>query len=381
MSNSSSVANLGPDFDPYEQLITIFNKNGSNVTVPLSQLDVYVQYNVRICINYGCQLGASLVLFVILLLLTQREKRGSSVFLLNAMALVFNIIRLVFQTVHFDTGFEKIYPYFTFDYSAVETGAYVVSIFSTVFTSLLVVCIQLSLMLQTQVVCSTLRRRYRVALIGLSSIVALIPIGFRFGWMVMNCIYIMNAAYMSAIWWLESAANITITISICFFCAVFVTKLGFAIRQRKRLGVREFGPMKVIFISGCQTLTIPAIFSIVQYQVVVPELASNLLTLVTISLPLSSIWAGAALDRRGTNSTTAPRRNLWKSLAFGEDSTLKGTVVSEQTSSSMSPSSAAKTLCYADRPYKPSQDSDTPFGITIEHDISIDSIRRDPSIV
>lgn len=381
MSDSSSNASPGIDFDPYEQPITIFYRNGSNVTVPLSYIDEFVTYNVRICINYGSQLGASIVLFVILLLLTQREKRGSSVFLINALALIFNIIRLIFQTVHFDTGFEKIYPYFTFDYSSVEPGAYAVSIISTIFTTLLVICIQLSLMLQTHVVCSTLRRQYRVALVGLSCMVALVPIGFRCGWMVMNCIYIMNAAYMEDIWWLESAANITITISICFFCAVFVTKLGFAIRQRKRLGVREFGPMKVIFICGCQTLVIPAIFSIIQYLVVVPELSSNLLTLVAISLPLSSIWAGAALDRRGTNSTSAPRRNLWKKLAYGVDSTLKGTSPSKQMSSSVTPSSAAETLCYADHPSKPSQDSETPFGIAVEHDISIDSIRRDPSIV
>ncbi|OQE15297.1 hypothetical protein PENSTE_c029G06611 [Penicillium steckii] len=377
-----STLDLGANFDPYEQPITILNKDGSNVTVALSDIDTYVQYNVRVCINYGSQLGASIVLFVILLLLTQREKRGSSVFLLNASALLFNIIRLVFQTVHFDTGFEKIYPYFTYDYSSVETGAYAVSILSTVFSTLLVVCIQISLMLQTQVVCSTLRRRYRVALIGVSSLVALVPIGFRCGWMVMNCIYIMRVAYMEAIWWLESATNITITISICFFCTVFVTKLGFAIRQRKRLGVREFGPMKVIFICGCQTLTIPAIFSIIQYLVVVPELNSNILTLVTISLPLSSIWAGAALDIRGTNSTVPPRRNLWRSLAFGVETTLKGTLPSKQMSSSMTPSSAAETLCYADHPTSnSSQDSDAPIGIAIEHDISINSIRRDHSIV
>lgn len=369
-------------FDYYEQNITLLSKSGVNYTVPLSEIDTFVQYNVRVCINYGCQLGASVVLIIILLLLTQREKRGSAVFLLNALALLFNIIRLVFQVVHFETGFEKIYPYFTYDYSAVETGAYVVSIFSTVFSTLLVICIQISLMLQTQVVCASLRRRYRVALLGFSFVVALVPIGLRFGWMVMNCIYIMNVAYMSPIWWLESATNIAITISICFFCTVFVTKLGFAIRQRRRLGVRDFGPMKVIFVCGCQTLTIPAIFSIVQYLVVVPELNSNILTLVTISLPLSSIWAGAALDARGTNSTSAPRRNLWRALIFTADNTTKRTVPTKQISSSMSPSSAAETLCYSEHPAsKPSQDCNAPFEIAVEHDISIDSIRQNHSIV
>ncbi|KAJ5111580.1 hypothetical protein N7532_002115 [Penicillium argentinense] len=370
------------NFDPYQQNITIRRADGLPLVVPLVELDSFVQYNVRICINYGSQLGASLVLFVILLLLTRQEKRGSAVFTLNSLALLFNIIRLFFGVLHFDTGFEKIYPYFTYDYSAVETGAYVVSIFTTVFSTLLVVCIEISLVLQTQVVCATLRRRCRVVLLGLSILVALVPIGFRFGWMIMNCIYILNIDYMDSIWWLESATSNVITTSICFFCAIFVTKLGYAIRQRNRLGVRDFGPMKVIFVCGCQTMTIPAIFSILQYRVTVPELQTNVLTLVTISLPLSSLWATAALEQRGPGSASSPRRNLWKALAFGVDSTIKGSLPSRNMSTSMTPSSAAETLCYAAHPAsKRSEESEAPFGIAVEHDICINSIRREHSVV
>ena len=367
--------------DPNTQQVTFHYSNGEPFNVSVSDLDEFVQYNVRVCINYGSQLGASIVLLVILLLLTRREKRTSSVFLLNVLALFFNITRLLFEVIHFTTGFEKVYPYFSYDYSYVKRSAYVISILSVVLETLLVISVEVSLVLQVQVVCATLRRRYRRALLAVSIMMALVPIGFRVGWMVMNNIYIMMVADMTPIWWLESATNIVITISICFFCTVFVSKLGYAIKQRKRLGVRDFGPMKVIFVCGCQTLTIPALFSILQYCVVVPELSSNVLTLVTISLPLSSIWAGVALEnlQRTVSTEPGPRRNLWQKLAFGADSIMRSKPVTTELTSS----TAAQTLCYSGQAgSKVSEDSDMPLGIAVEHDISVTtSMARNDSVV
>lgn len=377
-----------PGFDLFRQSFNLSYPDGQPFTVGVTDVDVFIQYNIRICINYGSQFGASIVLFVLLLLLTRREKRASSVFLLNSSALLFNIIRLILQLIHFTTGFEHFYPYFSLDYSNVPRSAYAISITGSVFESLVVACIEASLVVQVKVVCATIRRRYRWPLLALSIAVALATIAFRLAWMVENCIAIMEVSYMNTIWWLESACNIVITVSVCFFCAVFVTKLGFALRQRHRLGVRDFGPMKIIFVCGCQTLTIPAVFSITQYFVVFPELSSNLLTLVAISLPLSSIWAGSNLDQ-GRHHETQPlhRRNLWHGLAFGIGGTTLNHTASEKhmTTSTMTASTAAQTLCYSDQPLsmlsKGSHDSMDPHGICVEHDISIDSVQRKHSMV
>lgn len=366
---------MPPNFDPYTQNITFYTPEGRQVETNLYYIDWFYQYDIRLCINYGTQLGASTVLFVLLLLLTHSDKRGSAVFILNGVALMFNILRLLFEVIHFTTGFEKVYPFFSGDYSAVKPSAYGISIVSVVFQTLLVICIMTSLVMQVHVVCATLRRRYRRPLLGLSIIMAFVPIGFRMGFMVENCIAIVKVAYMTDIWWLESATNIVITISICFFCAVFVTKLGYAIRQRRRLGVRDFGPMKVIFVCGCQTMTIPALFAILQYFSSVPELSSNVLTLVTISLPLSSIWAGVVLESsRRMDSTRRPPRNLWRALAFG----VSRTQTTEPSTTEMTTTACTgQTLCYSG-PHmtKHSQDSETPLGISVEHDISVKRSRQ-----
>jgi pheromone alpha factor receptor len=203
--------------------------------------------------------------------------------------------------------------------------------------------------------------------------------------MVENSIAIIKVVYMESIWWIESATNVTLTVSICFFCVIFVTKLGFAIKQRRQLGVREFGPMRIIFIMGCQTMVVPAIFSITQYYIIVPELASNVLTLVAISLPLSSIWAGAALEQsRPPRSQDARRRNLWRVLAGGANSTLSPTTKDGPTD--LTAIAAAQTLCYSDgtvnkRGSGNSRDTDAFYGIAVEHDISVDRVQRNHSLV
>ncbi|EKV16094.1 Pheromone receptor 2 [Penicillium digitatum] len=373
-----------PPFDPYTQNVTFRLGDGTKFPVSVQALDVFVMYNVRVCINYGCQFGASFTLLVILLLLTQSDKRRSAVFILNGLALFLNSGRLLFQVIHFSTGFEKVYPYVSGDYSSVPWSAYAISIVAVVLTTLVIVCIEVSLVIQVHVVCSTLRRRYRHSLLVLSILVALVPIGFRSAWMVVNCNAIVTLNYMSNIWWIESATNICVTISICFFCVIFVTKLGFAIKQRRRLGVREYGPMKVIFVMGCQTMVVPAIFSIIQYYIIVPELASNVVTLVVISLPLSSIWAGAALEhsRRSRSQDHQRRRNLWRALVGGAESVLSPT---KDSPTSLSAMTAAQTLCYSDHtmskgPHN-SRDTDAFYGIAVEHDILINRAQKNTSIV
>ncbi|KAJ5861878.1 Fungal pheromone mating factor STE2 GPCR [Penicillium soppii] len=372
-------------FDPYTQNVTIRLQDGSPLEVPMEQLNIFVQYNVRVCINYGCQFGASLTLLVILVLLTHADKRSSAVFVLNGLALFFNTLRLLFQLTHFETDFEKVYQYFSGDYSSVPTSAYAISILSVIFLSIAIVCIEISLVLQLHVVCSTLRRRYRRPLLVFSILVAMVPIAFRFMFMVVNCKLIISLDYMGSLWWVESATNVSLTVSICFFCVVFVVKLGFAIRQRRQLGVREFGPMKVIFVMGCQTMIAPAIFSIAQYYIIVPELNSNVVTLVVISLPLSSIWAGAALEKsRRLNTREHNRRNFWRSLAGGADSPT--TTTSKDSPTSLSSMGAAQTLCYSDhiataKGSPTSRDSDAFYGIAVEHDISVDRIQKKRSLV
>ncbi|GLA03005.1 hypothetical protein AnigIFM60653_002576 [Aspergillus niger] len=374
--------------DPFAQNVTFHTGDGTPFEVNVQEIDTFLQYCIQICTNYGAQLGASIVLFVILLLLTRPEKRSSSVFILNCAALLSNVGRLFCQILYFTTDFVRVYAYFSGDFSRVPTSAYANSVIAVVFYTILVICIEASLVLQVQVICANLGRVYRQILLSLSIVVALIPVGFRMAMMVENAIAIMAAESSIPLIWLQSAENITATISICFFSAIFVAKLGFAIRQRRRLGVRDFGPMKVIFIMGCQTLVIPATFSIIHYIAAVPALSSNVATLVTISLPLSSIWAGVALTKvssgAGTGSGTgsgSSGRNLWNVLSFPVWDSRNTT---STTTSSSTPTVNPVSTCYADNGSSKQckqQTNTEEVGITVEHEISVQSSKREKDMV
>ncbi len=90
-----------------------------------------------------------------------------------------------------------------------------------------------------------------------STLVASIAVGFRAGLVAENIKSIVKADNFDRFKWLASATNITTTISVCVFCAMFVAKLGVAMKERKKLGIKQFGPMRVLFIMGCQTMFIP----------------------------------------------------------------------------------------------------------------------------
>jgi len=243
--------------DPFHQTFSFVLGDGTPLNITMDDLNDHVQYNVQICINYASQLGACLMLFVVLLLLTKPDKRYSPVFLLNTVSLFINVCRMFCMITYFTSAWANQYAYFAQDYSRVPRADYATSIAGVVLTLLLLICVETSLILQSQVVCTTLRPLYRRALLAASLAVALVAIGFRFAVVVTASEFILGAKNYTPFVWLQSATIIAITTSICFFCAVFVTKLAFAIHQRRSLGLKQFGPMQIIFIMGCQTLFVP----------------------------------------------------------------------------------------------------------------------------
>ncbi|KAL8826600.1 MAG: hypothetical protein Q9170_007338 [Blastenia crenularia] len=267
-----------------------------NVTIP--ELDDFILYSVQISINYAASLGASLLFFIVLLLLTKPDKRKSPVFVMNAVALILNFLRTLLHCLYFTGPFSETYAYFSVDYSRVSRSDYASQVAITVITWLLLVCVEASLLLQARVVCVTLREGLKRLIFTFSIMIAGLALAFRLALCVENSKLILGLDPEFSLRWLASATNITTSVSICWFCAVFVVKLGFALDQRRKLNVGAFGPMQIIFIIGCQTLIIPAIFSVIEYFVPLPSMDSNVLSLVTIFLPLSSLWASSSVDNR-----------------------------------------------------------------------------------
>ena len=216
------MANSSTDY--FGQIISIISPGGP-IEIPLPEIDEWNLYNVQVSINYGSQIGASIVTLIALIILSKPEKRFSTIMILNTLSLVFNIIRNVLQSLYFTGPFVDIYARYSGDFDRVGTGDTATSVTATVFTLLLQISVEFSLYLQVRVVCVTLRELYRHLLLALSGIIALLAIGFRFAYVVKNDERIVARIPSIDLLSLGSATNITTCISILWFCAVFAARL------------------------------------------------------------------------------------------------------------------------------------------------------------
>lgn len=257
MSDKASEMALPPNFNPYTQNFTLLLPNGTEFIADMGQVDWLRQWGIRLAINYGTQIGASVLLLVVLIVLTRREKRKSAIFIMNAMCLVINTIRSIVQCLYLTSNWFNPYSLLSGDFDSVNSSDLAKTVAGNTLNLILYICIMASLSLQVWVVCITTQKFRRFLIMGLTTAVALVAIGFRFAITVISNQQSMKKLSMEQYDHLLTKTTIVTTLAIWTYCCVFTFKLGFALLQRKRLGMTQFGPMQIIFIMGCQTMVIP----------------------------------------------------------------------------------------------------------------------------
>ncbi|KAL8957408.1 MAG: hypothetical protein Q9193_005311 [Seirophora villosa] len=345
-----------PAFDPFSQSFTLLSGDGMAINITIPELDAFILYSVQISINHAAQLGASLIILIVLLLLTKPDKRKAPILIINCTALVLNVLRSLLQCLYFTGPFSETYAYFSLDYSRVTRSDYASQVTITILMWLLLLCVEASLLLQVRVICVTLLDFYKHIIYALSTCIAGLALAFRLALSIENAKYILALESQFSLHWLASAANITTSVSICWFSLVFVIKLGLALNQRKKLNVGSYGPMQIIFIMGCQTLIIPAIFSIIEYFVPLPSIDSNVLTFVIVFLPLSSLWASASIDNRKRHS---PKPEVEGKFLSSNGTASTGPLIGEKfLSEPLTPSGTPTTRTSHSNPLSPANTID-----------------------
>ncbi|CAO2651924.1 Nn.00g002070.m01.CDS01 [Neocucurbitaria sp. VM-36] len=292
----ASIEMPPPDFDPWTQPITLYYQDGTNFTIGMEALNYYRLYGSRLAINYGTQIGASFMLLLVLLLLTRAEKRKSFIFLINALCLTANTIRCILLSCFVTGNMWHLYSQLSGDWSRITTSDLATTVATNTMTLLVTSLIMISLCLQVWVVCVTTMPLQRYAIMAVTSSMACIALGYKAAVIIYNIKQALIFQTMEPYKELVSVSYVVQAVSIWLFSCVFTYKLGYAIIQRRRLNMPQFGPMQIVFIMGCQTMLIPAIFSSLQFQTAIPEFGTQVLTIVCIFLPLSAIWAGVVND-------------------------------------------------------------------------------------
>lgn len=226
------------------------------VNTTVGAIDTSYWYNTACAINLGAQAGGCGVMFFVVLVLSQAAKRRTPIFILNVLSLMFGFFRGLFLSLYFVSNWVKIYPYFTNDYSAIPTRAYVVSVFGTLFVLLMTITVNLSLVLQAYTVTKAMEDRYRYMIIALSSLVFFMAVGFEFAEVVLNNIAIVQAKYYTE-QWVQQGALYMETISVWYFSIIFTSKLIYTLYYRKKHGWKQWSGVKILAAMGGCTMVIP----------------------------------------------------------------------------------------------------------------------------
>jgi pheromone alpha factor receptor len=250
-------------FDPNTQIITILLADGvTPVLVSLKDIDARNWYNVASCINYGSQMGACLVMFMVVLVLTKDTKRRTPIFILNLLSLDFGFLRALLLTLYFPSPWTKLYPSYTFDAQFIPRGAYATSVAGSVMPLLMTITVNLSLILQAHTVCQNMDKAYRHIITAVSVFVFLLAVGFRFAVTVTNSETILGASLYFSKEWISMGALITETISIWYFTLIFTGKLVYTLYNRHRHGWRQWSGVKILAAMGGCTMIIPCKYSL-----------------------------------------------------------------------------------------------------------------------
>ncbi|KAL1798905.1 hypothetical protein ACET3X_002942 [Alternaria dauci] len=291
-----------PDFDPWNQTFTVAVQDGHGgwVSVPVNMkaLDDYRIFGFRLAISYGTGFGVSLMLLVVLLLLTRAEKRKSYIFFLNAACLLTNTIRCLLFCTWVTSNFYDPYTVLSGDRSRLTRADFASFITINVFGVIVTTLVFMSLSLQVWTVCVTTPTLQRSIIMGTTTIMACVALGFRLVAVYLSTKLTLDAMDTNSVLELIAISYILQSVSIWMFSCVFTYKLGYAILQRRRLNMPQFGSMQIVFIMGCQTMFIPAIFASLQFANILPEIVAHVLTMICIFLPFSAIWAGVVNDQK-----------------------------------------------------------------------------------
>lgn len=245
------------NFDYQDQTVTLLVASGGTVNTTLGYIDQTQTENIKFAVIFATQIGACGLLMLILVMLTKPDKRRAPLFFMNIISLALVIARSALQIQFLLGPWSTAYRYYTYDFSDIPQSAINTSIVTAILQLLLNICIQISLILQVQVVYSS-SPKLNLYMTLISTAMALTTVGLTLKVTVENIDTILHATnYASSTY---NAMRIFFALNICFFTFIFTTKLWMAIRRRKILGLQSFGPLEIIFIMGCQTMIIPGKF-------------------------------------------------------------------------------------------------------------------------
>ncbi|KAM0274423.1 hypothetical protein ACHAQH_007861 [Verticillium albo-atrum] len=282
------------DFDPFSQTFVLIASDGvTEIPVAVGMVNEFNLYSVKTVINYGAQIGSSIILLLVLVCMTPSAKFVKLSQWLHITALTVNIARMVLLTIFFTSSWNEFYTFFAGDYSRIAPRDLQCSVASEVSSLALFIMVQAVLGLQAWATVNLLTDFWKWSFASLSACVSFAAIGLRLASAVGQIRYILTLAYTQSIS-VSLLASIMGGVSIFYYCALFNVKLvSHLIKNRSFLPSRRgLSPVEVLVVTNGILMIIPVIFAGFgwrNWQAFEP--GSLALTSVILFLPLGTLIA------------------------------------------------------------------------------------------
>ncbi|KAG2731970.1 hypothetical protein G9P44_004387 [Scheffersomyces stipitis] len=271
------------------------------ISVPFGAFDEYVNQSMQKAIIHGVSIGSCTIMLLIILIFNVKRKK-SPAFYLNSVTLTAMIIRSALNLAYLLGPLAGLS--FTFSGLVTPETNFSVSEATNAFQVIVVALIEASMTFQVFVVFQSPEvKKLGIALTSISAFTGAAAVGFTINSTIQQSrIYhsVVNGTPTPTVatWsWVRDVPTILFSTSVNIMSFILILKLGFAIKTRRYLGLRQFGSLHILLMMATQTLLAPSILILVHYGYGTSSNSQLILIsylLVVLSLPVSSIWAATA---------------------------------------------------------------------------------------
>lgn len=255
--------------NPTNQTIQlIMSPTGSKTFIPLSVVDQNNKTIVVQTIGYGAEIGASIIMLAIILVMTPKTKFWRFSTYLNIASLCNNIVRLILLVIYFESSWVGFYTLYSGDYSFVSKTDFNTSIASTVMGVPQNVMIMSALIIQAWAMMRFWPRAYKWCIILVSVVLVLLEIGFMGAaqtYQIMTLYFSREQSYdiITRTAWVRYSYLGSEVGCICWFCFLFIAKLAMHLWKNRSFlpTTKGLGAMDALVMTNGVLMLIPGTLS------------------------------------------------------------------------------------------------------------------------
>lgn len=252
-------------FDPFTQNVTFFAPDGkTQISIPLVAIDEMRHRMVSMTINYSAQLGACLIMLVVILVMVPKERFRRPFMILQVTSLVLASCRMLLLSIFHSSQFLDFYVFWGDDHSRIPRSAYAPSVAGNTMSLCLVISIESMLMSQAWTMVRLWPNVWKYIIAGMSLVVYIMAISVRLANTIIqnNAVLTLEPAYH--MFWLIKWAVIMNVASISWWCAIFNIKLIWHLISNRGIlpSYTTFSPMEVLVMTNGILMFIPGLYSI-----------------------------------------------------------------------------------------------------------------------